>query len=656
MRVDIADMVLDELQAGTIDRKAAVRLLQRIGQQTPIAVVGMGSLMGETDDYREIWEHYRTGGSFIDRASQERGDLVRSSMPPQTMESPTQMTKGNFLSDIHTFDWDLFDYTEEEARSFFPHARLALMAAFRAVEDAGLTGEHAAGHTTGVWVGYNFVRDQMNSYLGMGVRRGEDPEAMMFGSWTSGIATRISRAFDFRGPSQMVDGACASSAITIANACRELQNGTIDAALTGGFFLDLTPIHLLNQPGVFATATDDSVPKLYSRDNVGGFGGESYGFIVLKTLDRALKDGDRIHGVIRGWSESNAGGNGGFDQTAPESVRAAVRDVLKSSKTSVDDIGVVYGEGFAQPIEEALETNGLLQGIASLTDRKQFAALTTASSAMGYMQSAIGVLQMQLLVQAVRDATIPPLLYFDNPTDLVDLADSPFYVPTEPQEWPEPAGGERRGLQYSNAFGGFYLTFVVGPPPAAEDPSTDTAGPRTDTADSGADTAPEAGGPLVFAASSPTEEGLRQKLQSDLELLRTAAPEDIAAMCFTSCTRQFVHTAFRAAFVADSSEDLIAAVEALLGAEQLPGHTQRPGCETFTGAQLSPASGRRSGDTGQLSAAEAAQRFCRAEPVAFTQLFPPADQRFVPLSRHQMNRRPVWVVPKITISQMKEAM
>lgn len=493
MRVDIADMVLDELQAGTIDRKAAVRLLQRIGQQTPIAVVGMGSLMGETDDYREIWEHYRTGGSFIDRASQERGDLVRSSMPPQTMESPTQMTKGNFLSDIHTFDWDLFDYTEEEARSFFPHARLALMAAFRAVEDAGLTGEHAAGHTTGVWVGYNFVRDQMNSYLGMGVRRGEDPEAMMFGSWTSGIATRISRAFDFRGPSQMVDGACASSAITIANACRELQNGTIDAALTGGFFLDLTPIHLLNQPGVFATATDDSVPKLYSRDNVGGFGGESYGFIVLKTLDRALKDGDRIHGVIRGWSESNAGGNGGFDQTAPESVRAAVRDVLKSSKTSVDDIGVVYGEGFAQPIEEALETNGLLQGIASLTDRKQFAALTTASSAMGYMQSAIGVLQMQLLVQAVRDATIPPLLHFDNPSDLVDLADSPFYVPTEPQEWPEPAGGERRGLQYSNAFGGFYLTFVVGPPPAAEDPSTDTAGPRTDTADSGADTAPEAG-------------------------------------------------------------------------------------------------------------------------------------------------------------------
>lgn len=637
MRHDISALVLRELEAGTIERGAAVRLLKQLSQKTPIAIVGMGAIARDTDDYRAVWRRYRAGESFIGRASQQRGDLIRSALPAPLVGAPEQMAKGNFLDDIDTFDHDLFGYSADEARNLSPHARLALMAAFRAVEDAGLGAEGDAAHTTGVFVGNNFVRDQIFSYINMALRQGGDPEELLFGNWTSGIATRISRAFDFRGPSQVIDGACASSTIAIVNACNQLHEGSIDAAITGGLYLDMTPITTFNQPGVFATATEDAVPKLYGRDNVGGFGGEYLGFVALKTLERATADGDRIHGVVHGWSESNAGANGGFDQTSPDSAAAAVRDALKASRTDVHDLGLVFAEGFAQPIEEALETDGIAKGIASLTDRRQFAAITTASPAMGYMQSAIGVAQLQLMVQALGDEVIPPTLYFDSPTELVDLVDSPFYVPAQPQDWPPPESGERRGLLYSNAYGGFYLTLVVGPAPTAAVPSTAESADAT----------------LLMVVTGSSVEGLRTKLAADLEIVRDADPRRVAELCYSSAVRRPTQVEHRVVVVADNVAALVDGLVTALETADHDGSRSGAGWRLWSGHGRSTMTTRAS-PTGDLGTHEAAERFCRGEHVRFGHLFAPVQRRFAPLSPHPFQRTRAWAMPELRLDQIGE--
>lgn len=635
MRHDISSLVLSELEAGTIERSAAVKILKQLSRKTPIAIVGMGAMARDTDDYRTVWDRYRSGESFIGRASQKRGDLVRSSLPAPFVQAPEQMSKGSFLEDIDTFDHQLFGYSPQEARNLSPHARLALMSAFRAVEDAGLGAEGDMEHATGVFVGYNFVRDQIFSYINMALRHGGDPEELLFGNWTSGIATRISRAFNFRGSSQVIDGACASSTIAIVNACNQLHEGTIDAAIAGGLYLDMTPIARLNQPGVFATATDDTVPKLYSRDNLGGFGGEYLGFVALKTLDRATADGDRIHGVIRGWSESNAGANGGFDQTSPDSAASAVREALKAARTDVDDLGLVFAEGFAQPIEEALETDGIAKGIASLTDRRQFVALTTASPAMGYMQSAIGVAQLQLMVQALGDEVIPPTLYFDSPTELVDLVDSPFYVPAEVQEWSAPEGGERRGLLYSNAYGGFYLTLVVGPADEPPAPAVDTNAPT-----------------FLMVVTGSSAESLRAKLAADLEIVRRSDPQRVAELCYSSAVRQITQPAHRVVILADSAAALVVAMET---AQENGDESSGPGWQAWCGHDIPASAAARAPETGDLDAQDAAARFCRGERVRFAHLFSPAQRRFAPLTRHQFQRTQAWAMPEMRIDQIGDS-
>ena len=63
------------------------------------------------------------------------------------------------------------------------------------------------------------------------------------------IPAGISSYFGFRGGSQAMDGACASSLQAIASACTALAAHDVDVALAGGVDLSLDPLALAGQAG-----------------------------------------------------------------------------------------------------------------------------------------------------------------------------------------------------------------------------------------------------------------------------------------------------------------------------------------------------------------------------------------------------------------------
>src|SRR5207248_6548850 len=120
------------------------------------------------------------------------------------------------------------------------------------------------------------------------------------------VAGRVANRFDLGGTNCVVDAACASSLGAIHLAAMELATGRADVVLTGG-------ADTFND--VFMFTCFSKTPALSPTGNARPFDagadgtilGEGLGMVVLKRLDDARRDGDRIYAVLRGMGTSSDG-------------------------------------------------------------------------------------------------------------------------------------------------------------------------------------------------------------------------------------------------------------------------------------------------------------------------------------------------------------
>lgn len=631
MQPEITDLVLEGLKDGSVSRERAVKILRRLKERVPVAVIGIGARVADTDDYQDVWATVREQRSYVGRAPRVRGEQVAPVAPPGTCAAPNQYSKGSFIDDIQYFDHDVFGFDAEAARHLFPHARLVFQTAFRALEDAGLMGEYGQRHRTGVYAGYNYTKDQIQSYLGLAMRNSQyaDPLGEMLGNWSSGMVTRLASRFDLRGPAYVVDASCPSSMVAMIAACEAVRSGSCDTALAGGLYLDLTPVKMFNRPGLFVAPDESIVTKLFDRRNAGAYHGEYVGFVVVKRLDRALADGDLVHGVIHGWSHNNNGADGAFDRSAPRGVARAMEDLIRSSGIEAEDIGLVIGEGYANSTEEAMETVGLADGIRRFTKRTQFCAMTALTPNLGYLHSAIGIANLTVLLQALRDRRIPALPHYDTPTEMMNLADSPFYIPTELEEWAPGTGGGRVGVVYSYGFGGTNTLLAVGPAPVPTD-----APPEGDATEAGA----HPGRVLPYLVSATSAESFAAQLSADLAFIERAGDRDFATLCYASACRRFQHSRHRLAITARDRAELVETLRAHLAGATGPANM-------WEGRDLPDRSHRARRPLGERSAEDAAAAFARGEAVELTELFTERERRMVRLPRYRLSPVRCWVDP-----------
>ena len=118
------------------------------------------------------------------------------------------------------------------------------------------------------------------------------------------VAGTISKAFGLTGPFMAVNSACASSLQAIHAGVRALQLGRIDMAIVGGAS-DCKGDSLVLFSHAQSMSETGSRP--FDADADGLICSEGYVALVLKTLPRALADGDPIQAVIRGLGVSSDG-------------------------------------------------------------------------------------------------------------------------------------------------------------------------------------------------------------------------------------------------------------------------------------------------------------------------------------------------------------
>jgi acyl transferase domain-containing protein/acyl carrier protein len=442
----------------------------------PIAVIGIAGRFPDADNVHELWQNLIAGLCSVKQIPENRNrywDLAQlgSALPQSSVW-------GGFLKDVECFDAGFFGIPAPEASVMDPQQRLFLEEAWNAIEDAGYANEALSGIRCGVYAGvmntdYQDLLTQVHS------RSTKVHE--LTGSAPSILAARIAYHLNLRGPAVAVDTACSSSLTALHFACRALQLGEIDMALSGGVTLYLTRkrYHLMEQAGMlsqsgacrpFDDAADGMVP------------GEAVGVVVLKRLEDAVRDRDATYGVIVSSGLNQDGKTNGI--TAPS--RQAQRDLLSEvyRRGNIDSATVQYieahgtGTNLGDPIElEALTNLFSAIGGSPLTRPTsavhQSCVIGSVKANLGHTTAAAGVTSLIKILLSLQNETIPPQIHFSVPNRNSTYSQSPFRVSTEPLVWSSVNDTVRRAALSSFGFSGTNGHVIV-----QESPSTPNLGGR----------------------------------------------------------------------------------------------------------------------------------------------------------------------------------
>ena len=113
----------------------------------------------------------------------------------------------------------------------------------------------------------------------------------------SAAARLVAEVLDLHGPRMVLDAACASSLVALGLAALDLQSGSVDAAIVGGAsYNKVDSLILFSQ----AQSCSSTASRPFDEAADGLISSEGFIALVVKTLDRAVADGDKIHAVLRG--------------------------------------------------------------------------------------------------------------------------------------------------------------------------------------------------------------------------------------------------------------------------------------------------------------------------------------------------------------------
>ncbi|MEU1815981.1 type I polyketide synthase [Streptomyces roseifaciens] len=412
-----------------------------------VAVVGMSCRLPMAPDPAAFWELLSSGTSAVTDVPEGRWEGAGAGPAPAG-----GVRRAGFLDAVDGFDAAFFGISPREAAAMDPQQRLVLELAWEALEDAGIVPAALEGSRTAVFVGT--LRDD---YAALLYQHGEQAitQHSMAGVNRGVIAGRVSYHLGLRGPSLTVDAAQSSSLVAVHLACESLRAGESSMALAAGVNLNILAEGAVAEERFGGLSPDGTAYTFDARAN-GFVRGEGGGVVVLKPLARALADGDRVYGVLRGSAVNNDGATPGL--TVPS--QAAQEQVLREAyeRAGVDPAAVQYVElhGTGTPVGDPVEAAALGAALGSARAQAGPLLVGSAKTNVGHLEGAAGIVGLLKVLLSMRHRRIPASLNFATPNPRIPLASLGLAVQSEPGAWPRPdrelvAGVSSFGMGGTNA-------------------------------------------------------------------------------------------------------------------------------------------------------------------------------------------------------------
>ncbi|MFF0174084.1 SDR family NAD(P)-dependent oxidoreductase [Micromonospora profundi] len=607
---------------------------------TRIAVVGMACRYPDATSPRELWENALAGRRAFRRLPDVRMRLDDYwDADPKT---PDRFYSRNAaVIEGYEFDRVAYKIAGSTFRSTDLTHWLALDVAAAALADAGFPmAEGLPRERTGVVIGnsltgefsranqlrlrWPYVRrmvasalkeqdwndDQLATFLDDFEATFKSPfpeidEDTLAGALSNTIAGRICNHFDFNGGGYTVDGACSSSLLSVATACKTLIDGDVDVAVAGGVDLSIDPFEIIGFAKTGALATGEM--RVYDRSSNGFWPGEGCGMVVLMREDEARAGGHRVYASIAGWGISSDG-KGGITRPEISGYRLALQRAYERSGFGIETVGLFEGHGTGTKVGDATELEALSRARSEADPSVPPAAIGSVKGMIGHTKAAAGVAGLIKAAMAVHQEVLPPAIGCVDPHTLLTDGEPALRALRRAEAWPTDTP-VRAGIT-AMGFGGINTHIVLDNSRPRRRSTMDS---RTRAVATGLQDAEL----LVVDASTPKD--LVQRLDQLIEFVPSLAYAQLGDLAAT-LHGELRELPFRAAVVVSSPEDAERRLRKVRDAVEagetrmfstdgrcLVGHVSGPGRIGF----LFPGQGSGKG----LSGGALRRRFVEAEEV-----------------------------------------
>src|SRR5712691_9235584 len=373
-----------------------------------IAIVGASCRFPGASGLEAFWHLLISGTDAITEVDAERWSTRFYYHPSRGEPGKSYTWSAGLLSEVGWFEPAFFGISPREAAQMDPQQRLLLELVWHAVEDAGIPASKLAGSTTGVYIGASST-DYRDLRLG-------DPASgdsyFMTGGTLSILANRISYIFDLHGPSLTVDTACSSSLVALHHACEAIRSERIASAIVGGINLLLAPYPFL---GFCRASMLSRRGRCFAFDERadGYVRGEGGGAIILKPLQQALADGDRIRAVILGTGVSSDGRTIGLSLPSEAAQASLIRAVYARAGITPDDLAFFEMHGTGTPAGDPIEAAAVGRALGQA--RHDPLPIGSVKTNIGHLEPASGMAGLIKAALALERGSVPPTLHCETP-------------------------------------------------------------------------------------------------------------------------------------------------------------------------------------------------------------------------------------------------
>ena len=398
----------------------------RMRSSTDVAVVGIACRFPGAPNLSAYWRLLKAGAIAVTDGRDGPGPWDGVLGDPGA-ERPIHR-KGGFVAGLDQFDAEFFSIRPIHARAMDPQQRMLLEVCWQALEDAGIDPARLRGSRSGVYFGIS-----ASEYRNIAADHGE--LTPYFGNAMSMAAGRISFEFGMEGPAVPVDLACASALVSTHQAIVGLQTGETDLALAGGVNAILSKEHtsVLADVGILSLSGHcrslDALADGYVR-------GEGCGVIVLKRLEDAQADGDRIWGVISGSATNQNGSSGELAMPSGPAQQRVITEALAKANRDPSDVDYLEAHANGSDMGDAIEIQAAAAVFGEGRDPARPLLLGSAKPNVGHLESAAGIAGLIKVLLSLHHGVIPPHRTHENLNPNIPWDALPVHVATRATTWP----------------------------------------------------------------------------------------------------------------------------------------------------------------------------------------------------------------------------
>lgn len=429
-----------------------------------IAIIGMSLRLPGANSVKQFWENLCEGEESITFFSNE--ELRSAGIAENDLNNPNYVKANAILDNVDNFDADFFGFSPREAEVMDPQHRLFLKCSWEVLEDAGYNPEKYPGRI-GVIGGAGF-----NTYL---FNLFSNPRALdslgyfqvMMMNSSDHLTSIVSYKLNLTGPALTVQTACSTSLVATHLACQSLLQGESDMVIAGGASLTIPQkIGYLFQEG--GIVSPDGHCRAFDSKSNGTVGASGVAVVLLKRLNDALIEGDKIYSVIKG-SAINNDGSLKIGYTAPSQEKQAevIMEALEISGTSPDQISFVEAHGTGTKLGDPIEINALTKAYRQFTNERNYCAIGSVKTNIGHTDTVAGIAGLIKTSLSLYYKKLPQSLHYDSPNPEIDFTESPFFVNTKLLDLSKSETQLKAGVS-SFGLGGTNVHAILAEPPRIE--------------------------------------------------------------------------------------------------------------------------------------------------------------------------------------------